>query len=79
MQEVSERDRIIEEKQAQSEVLRSSLADRDASVAGLEGQLAKSKANICNLEAKFDAAIHEVNELRKEVILVVVFCNIFCR
>ena len=79
MQEVSERDHIIEEKLAQSEALRSSLADRDESIAGLEDQLAKSKANIRNLEAEFDAAVHEVNELREEVILVMVFCNIFCR
>jgi len=76
---VSERDHIIEEKLAQSEALRSSLADRDESIAGLEDQLAKSKANIRNLEAEFDAAVHEVNELREEVILVMVFCNIFCR
>ena len=79
MQEVSEQDRIIEEKQAQSEALQSSLADCDASIAGLEDQLPKSKANIRNLEAEFDAAVHEVNELREEVILVMVFCNIFCR
>jgi len=79
VQEVSERDHIIEEKLAQSEALRSSLADRDESIAGLEDQLAKSKANIRNLEAEFDAAVHEVNELREEVILVMVFCNIFCR
>ena len=100
MQELSERDRIIEEKQTQTdqqnkvhvenqitleekqqqiEALHSSLADHDASFAGVEDQLAKSKANNCNLEAKLDAAIHEGNHLREEVILVIVFYNIFCR
>ena len=69
----------LEEKQQQIEALRLSLADHDASIAGLEDQLPKSKADIRNLEAKLDAAIHEVNQLREEVILVVVFCNIFCR
>lgn len=69
----------LDEKQRQIEALRSSLADRDASIAGLEGRLAKSKANIRNLEAKLDAAIHEGNRLREEVILLMVFCNIFCR
>jgi phage shock protein A len=76
---LSERDRSIEEKQAQIEALRSSLADHYASIAGLEDQLAKSRANIRNLEAKLDAAIHKGNRLREEVILVMVFCNIFCR
>jgi hypothetical protein len=68
----------LEEKQ-QIEALCSSLADCDASIAGLEDRLAKSKANICNPEAKLDAAIHEENCLKKEVILVMLFCNIFCR
>jgi septal ring factor EnvC (AmiA/AmiB activator) len=61
VQDLSERVHIIKEKQAQSGALRSSLADCDASIAGLEDKLAKSKVNIHNLEAKLDAAIHLEN------------------
>jgi predicted nucleic acid-binding Zn-ribbon protein len=63
----------LDEKVWQIEALRSSLADRDASLSGLEGQRAKSEANICNLEAKLDAAIHAGNRLREEVILLMGF------
>jgi multidrug resistance efflux pump len=69
----------LDEIQQQIDTLRSSLADRDATVTSLEGQVANAKANICNLEAKLDAAIREVNRLREEVRLLMVFCNIFCR
>jgi hypothetical protein len=79
VQESSERDNVIKEKQTQSEAPRSSLADRDASFAHLENELAKFAACMCNLEADFDIALREQELLIEAEIFVMVFYNIFCR
>ena len=67
----------LDEKQRQIEALRSSLADRDTSIAGLECRLAK--ANIRNMEAQLDGALHTANQILEKVNHLMVFCNIFCR
>jgi len=79
VQEVSERDHIIEEKQAQSEALRSSLTDYDATIAHLENELAKYTDHKCNVVAVFDMAVRDQELLIEAVIFVMVFFNIFCR